>query len=211
MNKKIILALGLLALALAGCATAPTVGPWGYDFSVVRIEDARPDDDAKLMAVVPFDSQSLISAWQRAVPRAGWGAIPAELAVRVTQYEATHSGSSYALSMRADLVGRGGDPAPSYRPAARPIVAQVPGQCVAYASTSTGKGQRPILGQVFGANVPQGKPQNAPTGLGALTVSGRDATLWQDLWTQCATQLATQLGNALMAVPPQVQPDTRGH
>ena len=210
MNKKKFLGMACIAL-LGGCASrGPVVGPWGYDFSVVRVEDARANDDAMLMAATPFSSQKLIEAWQRAVPRPGWGAQPAELAMRVTQYEATHSGSSYALSMQADMVGRAGDPAPSYRANAKPIVAQVAGQCAVHATYGRGAGQTTLAKQVIGINTPQGGAQSAPTGLAALTVAGRDATLWEDLWTQCTAQLATQLGNALMAATPVPAPDTRG-
>lgn len=212
-NKNIVQAFSLiLGLSLMGCATqqSSVVGPWGYDFTVVRVVDSRPADDAKLMAAVPFTTQALSEAWQRAVPRAGWGAVPAELALRITQYEATHSGSSYALSMEADMLARAGEPAPSYRPDAVPVVAQLKGQCAVQGSTVTGKGQTLLFGQVFGINAPQGGAQNAPTGLKTLTPEGRDATLWGDLWTQCAAQLAHQLGDALLAAPPALPADTRG-
>ena len=208
-NKNLMLCI--VPAVLMGCtASVPAVGPWGYDFTVVRVEDARPNDDVMLMSSLPFTSQKLIEAWQRAVPRPGWGAQPAELALRVTHYQATHSGTSYALSLKADMVGRAGDPAPSYRPEHRPIVAQVAGQCAVQGTTSRGSGQSALAKQVIGINTPQGGTQSAPTGLAALTEAGRDATLWEDLWTQCTAQLATQLGNALLAQPRQNVPDTRG-
>lgn len=209
MNNKNVFVLGVVMLN--GCVAAgPAVGPWGYDFTVVRVEDARPNDDVMLMAATPFTSQKLIEAWQRAVPRPGWGAQPAELAMRVTHYQATHSGSSYALSLKADMVGRAGEPAPSYRPTHIPIVAQVSGQCAVQGVSGRGRGQTALAKQVIGINTPQGGAQSAPTGLAALTVEGRDATLWEELWTQCTAQMATQLGNALLAAPPHTVPDTRG-
>jgi hypothetical protein len=207
-NKKVLWALPLLLLA--ACGHAPQMGPMAYDFTITRVEDARPDDDSKLMASDPFTAEKLIAAWQRAVARLTFGATPGQLAMRVTQYEATHSGVTYTLSMAADMVAKAGDPVPSYRPEAKPIVAQASASCVAYGRSTGGAGGVAVAKAVFGANAPQGGQQNSVKGPSSLTPAARNATLWQELWTQCTTQLATQLGNSLLAESPRLLPDTRG-
>ena len=211
-NKKLL--LGVL-LALGGCASQPQpLGPLPYDFRVVRVEDARPDDDARLMSAEPFEAEKLIGAWHRQVARSVWGGTPADLAIRVTQFEATHSGQSYALSLVADLAASQPGVGPSYRNEGRRVVAQAPAQCMAVARSTGGEGGSALANRVkngvFGAAAPQSGAEGAPTGLAALTPAGRDATLWQELWNQCARQLATQFTQALLAGAPQAVPDTRG-
>jgi hypothetical protein len=209
MNCK-LMGIGV-AICLASCATpAAKLGPLPYDFTVVQVEDARPDDDTKLMNAEGFGAEKLIAAWQRVVQRNVWGSTPAELAIRVTQYEATHSGQSYALSLSADLAASQPGIGASYAASGRRVVAQQSAQCVAIGRSTGGAGGARVAEAVFGTAAPQGNREGAPRGMAALTVAGRDATLWQELWTQCAHQLATQFTQALLAAPPAPLADTRG-
>lgn len=209
MNKKNLLWVALLSLG--GCAAQPAlVGPLPYDFRVVRVEDARPDDDAKLMSVEAFGAEKLIAAWQRQVARSIWGGTVADLAIRVTQFETTHSGQSYAMSLVADLAASQPGVGPSYRSEGRRVVAQAPAQCMVVGRSTGGEGGTALMGRVFGAAAPQPGTEGAPNGLAALTPTGRNATLWQELWNQCARQLATQFTQALLAGAPAAVPDTRG-
>jgi len=199
MNKKKILLLG--ALLLAGCASQPPlVGPLPYDFQAIRVEDARPDDDAKLMSAEAFGAEKLVAAWRRQVARSVWGSTPAELKIRVTQYEATHSGHSYALSLAAELVALQPGTGINYRTGGLLLVKPLAAQCTAQVQSMGGRGGAAIAHGLFGADAPQGGGEGSVRGLSALTVTGRDATLWQELWNQCARQLATQFTQALMAV-----------
>ncbi len=205
----------LAAVVLGGCASAPApLGPLPYDFTVVQVEDARPEDDVKLMNAESFGAEKLIAAWQRVVARNVWGSTPAELALRVTQFEATHSGQSYALSLTADLAASQTGMGASYAASGRRVVAQANTQCVAIGRSTGGAGGNRLAQAVFGTAAPQGNGQGGQNlgvrGFAALTPAGRDATLWEELWTQCARQLATQFTQALLAAPPQPVAETRG-
>lgn len=193
---------------MAGCAAAPApVGPLPYTFQVVRVQDARPSDDTKLMSAEPFGAEKLIAAWQRVVARQVWGSAPADLDIKVLAYETTRSAESFAMSLTATLVASQPGAGPSYRPSAARGLAEAETRCAVMLRSTDATGGRALANATFG---PQGLTQGGLPALGSLTKTSRDATLWQELWNQCTRQLANQFTQALLAGPPQAIPDLRG-
>lgn len=171
--------LGLLAATavLAGCATEPpSIGPWGYEFSLGTFQDQRKDEDAKLMAATPFSVDSFMQGWRHNVGRSVFANAQATLDITLNAYEATVSGKSYSLSMDVGLRGRD-----QY---GRPL-GTTNASCSAIELAGTA---------AWGDFWQQAREQGAVT---PLTAAHRNATMWQKVMDSCVKDLATQFGTAI--------------
>ncbi len=191
----------MIALLLSACAAQPTVGPWIYDFTLVRVRDMRPDDDAKLMAAEPFSAAKFGAAWKQVVQTNIFSVQPAKLYLGLAKYETTRSGNSFAMSMETRLYGTTADGL---------TIAATPARCMVYdrSTSTTGLG---ALKDNLVADVtrePHSPAGSALSGPPTLTASGRDATIWNSLWIRCVAQIAETYGNAMLAGPDKTQPST---
>ena len=170
-------------LALVGCASAPpALAPWGYEFTLGSYTDSRPADDMQLMAAVPFSPEQLLLGMRAAVEPSRWGRESGVMDVEITEYDATLSGNSYAMTVKGKLRGRD-----SYGR----VLAVTPAECNVV--LRGGLGDVGTFGQQL-AGLGDSQPGPNP-----LTKDGRAATMWQKVWTACGREMATTFGNALMA------------
>jgi hypothetical protein len=178
--KRVALALALL---VGGCTSVPPqLDPWGYEFTLGSYTDSRPTDDMQLMAAVPFSPEQLLIGIRAAVAPSRWGRESGLLDVEISEYDATQSGTSFAMTVKGKLRGRDGYGR---------VLAVTPAECNVV--LHGGVNELGTFGQQL-AGLGDDQPGPNP-----LTKDGRTATMWQKVWTACGREMATTFGNALMA------------
>lgn len=133
-----------------------------------------------LMNTTPFTIQAFFQSWQANVGRNIFANHPAVLNVTLHEYQATQSGTSYAVSMKTTLHG--------HTPQGQPL-ATLQASCAAAAP----------LGATELATLTQQAIAKGSTE--SLTPAARTRTMWQKVFNACVQQLTTQFGQALAAGP----------